>query len=67
MRAGSLELVGGKEAAFIAFVGTAGLSEGTGAYCHRGDFDKVKMVGEVEFPRAAPAAPLRVSCAYDGY
>jgi hypothetical protein len=61
------KLVSGKEEHFIALVGTAGLGEGTAAYCHSDEFMKVKMVGEVEFPRPSPAAPLRLRCTDEGY
>lgn len=56
-----------EEGGFIAVIGTAGLGEGTTAYCHTEEFGKLKMVGEVEFPRQAPAASLKVRCKYDGY
>jgi hypothetical protein len=56
-----------KEGGFIAVIGTAGLGEGTTAYCHTEDFEKLKMVGEIEFPRQASGTPLKVRCKYDGY
>ncbi len=61
------KLVLGQEAHFIALIGTAGVGEGAAAYCHADDFEKLKMVGEVEFPRQAGAAALRVRCAHQGY
>jgi hypothetical protein len=60
-------LVPGEAAHFIALIGTAGLGEGAAAYCHTDDFEKLQMVGEVEFPRPGPAALLRAPCKYEGY
>jgi RNA polymerase sigma factor (sigma-70 family) len=60
-------LIPGQELHFIALVGTEGQGDGTTAYCHSKDFGKFKMAGEVEFPRQAPAAGLRVHCTCNDY
>jgi hypothetical protein len=62
-----LQLIPGKELHFIALIGTAGLGEGSTAYCHADDFEKLRMVVEVEFPHQAPDAPRRVRYAQDDY
>jgi hypothetical protein len=49
-----LELIPGKEAHFIALIGTAGLGEGTAASSHIADFGRFKMV--LHFP---PKHPMR--------
>jgi hypothetical protein len=56
-----------QEGGFIAVIGTAGLGEGTTAYCHSDEFGKLEMVAQLEFPRQARGAPLKVPCKYDGY
>lgn len=52
-------LIPGKEAHFIAMIGTPGLGEGAAAYAHIEDFGKLKMVVEVELPKQASDVPLR--------
>ncbi len=54
------ELVPGKEAHFIALIGTAGLGEGAAAYSHIEDFGKLNIMVEVEFPKRASDVPVRV-------
>ena len=54
------ELIPGKEAHFIALIGTAGLGEGTATYSHVADFEKLTMVVEVEFPTRESGVPMRV-------
>src|SRR5262249_7598960 len=51
-------LTPGEEPHFTALVGTAGLGEGATTYSHVKDFEKLQMVGEVEFPGPAPGARL---------
>jgi hypothetical protein len=55
-----LGLIPGKEAHFIALIGTAGLGEGTAASSHIADFGQLTMVVEVEFPKQASDVPVRV-------
>jgi hypothetical protein len=49
-RTGSFVLVPGKEAGFIALIGTPGLGEGASVYYHHEKFGNLTMVGEAEFP-----------------
>lgn len=62
-----LELIPGKEAHFIAVIGTAGLGKGATAYCDYKDFETLKMAVEIEFSGRAPEAPVRVRGEYRGY
>jgi hypothetical protein len=58
-----LELVPGKEAHFIALLGTPGLGSGAAAYGYAEDFENpggVKMVVEADFPGQAGGTTVRV-------
>src|SRR5207302_1988626 len=44
LRRGSLELVPGKDVAFIALVGTAGLGAGAAVYCHTKELETARLV-----------------------
>ena len=54
------KLVRGKDAHFIALVGTEGLGQGTATYSRFDEFAKFKMKVEVEFPAQAADMPIRI-------
>jgi hypothetical protein len=56
-RTGSLALVPGKKAHFIALIGTPGLGEGTSAYYHHDQFETLNMVGEASIPHKDTEKP----------
>ena len=65
-RLGSLVLAPGKQAGFIALIGTPGFGKGASVYYHHDRFENLKMVGEAEFPQK-DSLPLEVNILPSGY